>query len=98
MRMNALTPNATKTARRMLLGCALMACLSSCTAPPTASPAPAEASALARELCRIWAKTLPTWADGDAPGTIDSVDYAYRVNEATCAPITGQQATPPNGD
>ena len=85
------TWNTTKAARLTIFAGASMLFLVNCTSPQTASPPPAEASALARELCIAWAKSQPTWADGDSENTINSVDYAYRVQEAACSPITGPQ-------
>lgn len=76
---------------RFALASGLMLSLASCGPAPMESPrrdAGGE-NRLAQTVCSIWAESQPTWTDGDTPGTIDDIDYSYRVQEATCAPIQG---------
>lgn len=77
----------------LLLAGGLMLFLAGCQPTPTESPRPAAVGAnrLAESVCDIWAKSQPTWTDADTPRTIDEIDYSYRVQEATCAPIQGDE-------
>lgn len=77
---------------RLTLASGLMLFLTNCTPVPTepARPVAEGVTELAKTLCDIWRKSQPTWVDEDTPRTIDEIDYGYRVQEATCAPITGE--------
>lgn len=78
---------------RLTLATGLTLFLANCNPVATVSPRPAAegVSELARTVCGIWLKSQPTWVDADTPETIDAIDYSYRVQEATCAPIQGAQ-------
>jgi len=89
LKTHGLIWSATTGARRGMLACGLILFLQNCSPVQTDNPLRAEASELVREVCLTWGKTMPTWTDGDAENTINSIDYAYRVQEATCLPITG---------
>lgn len=78
---------------RLMLASGLTLFLANCGPTPTVSPRPVAdgVSELAKTVCDIWAKSQPTWVDEDTPGTIDAIDYSYRVQEATCDPIQGAE-------
>lgn len=78
---------------RLMLANGLTLFLASCGLTPTVSPRPVAdgVSELAKTICDIWGKSQPTWVDEDTPGTIDAIDYSYRVQEATCVPIQGAE-------
>lgn len=80
---------------RLMLANGLTLFLASCGLIPPENPRPVPnadgVSELAKTVCDIWGKSQPTWVDGDTPGTIDAIDYGYRVQEATCVPIQGAE-------
>lgn len=78
---------------RLMLASGLTLFLANCGPTPMESPRPVAdgVSELAKTVCDIWGKSQPTWVDEDTPGTIDAIDYSYRVQEATCVPIQGPQ-------
>lgn len=79
--------------RRLMPATALMLFLASCSPVPTAPVRPAAegVSELARTVCVIWGQSQPTWVDEDTERTKDEIDFSYRRQEATCAPITGAE-------
>ena len=78
---------------RLMLASGLTLFLANCGLTPPENPRPVAdgVSELAKTVCDIWGKSQPTWVDEDTPGTIDAIDYSYRVQEATCVPIQGPQ-------
>lgn len=78
---------------RLMLASGLTLFLAGCVLTPTVSPRPVAdgVSELAKTICDIWGKSQPTWVDEDTPGTIDAIDYSYRVQEATCDPVQGAE-------
>ncbi len=76
---------------RLTLASGLTLFLANCGPAPMESPRPAAegVSELAKTVCNIWGQSQPTWVDADTERTKDDIDYGYRVQEATCAPITG---------
>lgn len=81
--------------QRLTLASGLLLFLANCQPVPMETPRPAPnaegATELSRTLCDIWRKSLSTWTEADTPRTIDEIDYSYRVQEATCGPIQGDQ-------
>ncbi len=78
---------------RLTLATALMLFLANCGPVQTVPVRPAAegVSELARTVCVIWGQSQPTWVDEDTERTKDEIDFSYRRQEATCAPIQGPQ-------
>ena len=88
-----MTPTEPTLTLHLLLASGLMLFLASCGPAPTETAPPAKAveNELARTVCVIWGQSQPTWVDAGTERTKDEIDFSYRRQEATCAPIQGPQ-------